>query len=88
MESAPVDITPKAAAFHASAKAMELVITLLGECDRAKAKITHDTILASVTANTKKQHLAFGNTFSSQLITNLTKQMMTIVEPLYCRHRR
>ena len=37
MEAAPVDTTPKAAAFHASAKAIEPVITLLGERDRAKA---------------------------------------------------
>ena len=82
MEAAPVDTTPKAAAFHASTKAMEPVITLLGERDRAKAERTHDTILASVAANTDKQLLAFGNSFSTQLVANLTKQMTAIVEPL------
>ena len=82
MEATPVDTTPKAAAFHASAKAMEPVITLLGERDRAKAERTHDSILASVAANTDKQLLAFGNAFSTQLVTNLTKQMTAIVEPL------
>jgi hypothetical protein len=82
MEAAPVDTTPKAAAFHASAEAMEPVITLLGECDQAKAECTHDIILASVAANTDKQLLAFSNAFSTQLIANLTRQMTAIIEPL------
>ena len=82
MEATPVDTTPKAAAFHASAEAMAPVITLFGECDRAKAECTHDTILASVAANTDKQLLAFSNSFSTQLVANLTKQMTAIVKPL------
>ena len=78
LEAAPLDTTPKAASFHAADRAMALVLSVLGERDRAKAEQTFDTILSSVAANTEKQLLAF----STQIAANLTKQMTLIIEPL------
>ena len=78
IESAPLDTTPKAAAFQAADKAAAPILAILGERDRAKAELTFDSILSSVAANTEKQLLAFG----SQIAANLTKQMTLIVEPI------
>ena len=82
MEPAPVDTTPKASAFHAAAVAMEPVITLLNERDRAKADQTWEAMSSTLTANTEKQLAAFGTAFSKQMVDALTKQMSSIIAPL------
>ena len=79
MESTPVDTTPKASAFRATAEVMEPVITLLNERDWAKVDQMWEAMSSTLTANTEKQLAAFGNTFSKQMVDALTKQMSNII---------
>ena len=74
MESAPVEVTPKAASFktpEAASEALAPIMTIIDSNREAKAARTYETISASVAANIQQQLAAFGKAFSDQIATLL-----------------
>ena len=74
MESAPVEVTPKATSFktpEVASEAMAPIMSVIDHDREAKAAQTYETISASVAANTQQQLAAFGKAFSDQIATLL-----------------
>ena len=74
MESAPVEVTPKATSFktlEVASEAMAPIMSVINHDCEAKAAQTYETISVSVAANTQQQLAAFGKAFSDQIATLL-----------------